>query len=73
VTLRFSLDAQAAVRVAIYDLAGREVAARAPEVVPTAGPHAMRWNPGRLAPGVYFVRLELDSGAMAVARWAVLE
>jgi hypothetical protein len=33
----------------------------------------MRWNPGRLAPGVYFVRLELDSGAEAVARWAVIE
>jgi len=73
VTLRFTLDAQAAVRIAVYDLAGREVAARAPEVVAAGGAHAMRWDPGRLAPGVYFVRLELDSGASAVARWAVLE
>jgi len=73
VTLRFTLDAPAAVRLALYDISGREVAIRAAEYVPVAGSHTVRWDPGRLAPGVYFVRVEPDAGPVAVARWAVLE
>ena len=73
ITLRFAIDAPAAVRLALYDISGREVAIRAAEYLPVAGPHTVRWDPGRLAPGVYFVRVEPDAGAVAVARWAVLE
>jgi len=47
------------VRVAVYDVSGREVALLADETF-SAGRHPMTWNPnadGRHAPsGVYFVR-----------------
>ena len=72
-TLRFELAAPAAVRFALYDLSGREVAARGVEHFQAAGPHDVRWNPGPRPSGVYFVRLELDSGASAVARCVMLE
>jgi hypothetical protein len=73
VTLRFTLEAPATVRLVLHDLGGRRVAERAPEAFRTAGAQLVRWNPGRLAPGVYFLRLELDSGASAVARCVMLD
>lgn len=71
-TLRFALDAPAAVRFSLYDVSGRKIAVREAEYFSSAGPRAVRWNPGRVAPGVYFVRLELDSGASAAARCVML-
>jgi len=73
VTLRFALDAPASVRFSLHDVSGRENAVREAEYFPAAGPRAVRWDPGPVAPGVYFVRLELDSGAWAVARCVMLE
>jgi hypothetical protein len=72
-TLRFELTAPATLRASLYDVAGREVASREPEFFPQPGKHALRWDPGRLTSGVYFVRLELDSGTKATARCVVLE
>lgn len=72
-TLRFAIGSPAAVRFRLLDLLGREVAARPAQRVTTAGEHEVRWNPGRLPPGVYFLRLELGSGASVVTRCAVLE
>jgi len=71
--LRFELTRPATVRASLYDVTGREVAAREPESFPQSGTHVLRWNPGRLTSGVYFVRLELDSGTTATARCVVLD
>jgi hypothetical protein len=49
------------VKVAVYDVAGRRVADLVDESMP-AGQHTVRWNgdskQGRVASGVYFVRME---------------
>jgi hypothetical protein len=71
-TLSFALDGPAIVRFLLYDVSGRRIAARQSEYFP-AGPRAVRWNPGHVAPGVYFMRLELDSGASAVTRCVMLK
>ena len=56
-TLRFTLDEAAAVRLAVYDVLGREmtVAAEGPRA---AGTHAIALDVAALPPGVYVVRLE---------------
>lgn len=73
ITLRFALNAPASVRVALYDVSGRAVAARPAEYFAESGSRAVRWNPGPVAPGIYFLRLELDSGAAATARCVMLK
>jgi hypothetical protein len=59
----YALARGAKLRLAVYDVAGREVALLADGVQP-AGRHTMRWNArdhsGRLvSAGVYFVRMEV--------------
>lgn len=66
VTLAFSLPAEGALRLAVYDLGGRRVREIANERVP-AGVHTRTWDgrdaSGRRAgPGLYFVRLETAAG-----------
>ena len=61
-TIRYSLPARSHVRLALYDVAGREVAV-IQDGVQTAGPHELLWDgAGRdgapLGAGVYFVRLD---------------
>ncbi len=60
-TLRFVLPGPGRVRLAVFDLAGKEVAVLAAGEH-AAGIHAAQWNgmagDRRLPPGVYFVRLE---------------
>ncbi|MCB1182176.1 DUF3459 domain-containing protein [bacterium] len=61
-TIRFELDADAAVRLTVLDLAGREVR-RLVDGQRNAGDHAVRWDgrDGRgaeVASGTYLVRLE---------------
>jgi len=53
----FSLDRAAAVTLAVYDVAGREVA-RLIERGMSAGRHQVSWQPRDLASGTYFYRLQ---------------
>jgi len=67
----FALPRAATVRIELFDLSGRRVAARLPEAFP-AGRHRAAWSLPRLVSGVYLVRVRPDAGAGAVARWIVL-
>ena len=60
--LPFRLAAGGAVRLAVYDALGREVAVLADGVRP-AGLHEATWDAQGLAAGVYVVRLETAGGA----------
>jgi len=56
-TVAFELPESGAVRLAVYDLLGREAAVLAEGVQP-AGAHTARVDASRLASGVYLVRLD---------------
>ena len=74
ISLHFVIDVPGSVRFRLYDVSGREVAMREPESFSTAGPQSVSWDPGAIAPGVYFLSLELNSQPpAAVARYVVLE
>ena len=65
--IRFSLPAEGAARLAIYDVAGRRVRELAGGTL-AAGPHRARWDGRdaqgrRLGGGVYVIRLESPAGA----------
>jgi hypothetical protein len=67
--LAYTLARGAKLKLAVYDVAGREVAQLANGTQP-AGRHTTRWNArdqsGRLVPaGVYFVRLEVSGIAQS--------
>ena len=70
-TLRYSLAEPGPVRLAVVDLLGREVAVLAEGAQP-AGRHEARLDAGRLAPGVYVVRLTaglaVEARRLTVAR-----
>lgn len=55
--VRYSLGQEAEIRLAIYDILGREVVVLAdgPRAV---GDHAVRWDASRVSTGVYLCRLE---------------
>jgi hypothetical protein len=69
-TLRFTLPEAGAVRLAAYDVLGREVAVLA-DGEATAGSHEVRLDRGSLAPGAYLLRLKA-SGTVATHRLTVL-
>ena len=58
-TIGFRLDGTAEVRLAVYDLLGREVATLA-EGLRAAGPHRVTFDAAGLAAGVYVYRLEAE-------------
>jgi len=67
-TLSFSLDEQAPISLAVYDVIGRKVATLV-EDTRTAGVHEITWNGQSdngvsLSSGVYLVRLQLGSRVM---------
>ncbi len=64
-TIGFVLPASAPVRLAVYDVLGREVALLADEVRP-AGEQAVRLDASALPSGVYLVRL--DAGGVELAQ-----
>ena len=68
-TIRFSLAKRSRVALAVYDLAGRRVRSLEAGDMP-AGLHELRWDGTndqgrRAASGVYFVRMESESGTAA--------
>jgi hypothetical protein len=68
--LRFTLSRAASIRLAIFDILGREVAllAQGPHA---AGPHAVSWDAHRVPSGAYLCRLEVigaDGAAQASSR-----
>jgi len=69
-TFRFTLPAAGSVRLTVHDVLGRRVAERAAERY-TAGAHEVRWDPGPLPSGYYFLRLITDEGA-ATRPWVVV-
>ncbi|HMB67913.1 MAG TPA: right-handed parallel beta-helix repeat-containing protein [bacterium] len=71
VSFRFQLPAAGTVILTVHDVLGRRVAVRAPQAF-SAGEHRVRWNPGPLAAGYYFVRLSTETGPAATAPWIVL-
>lgn len=62
---RFALDADAPVRIAVYDALDREVACLADRAF-AAGPHTARLPGGTLAPGLYRLRLQAGTRSRAV-------
>ncbi|HEX8385518.1 MAG TPA: T9SS type A sorting domain-containing protein [Rubricoccaceae bacterium] len=64
-TLPYTLDVAQTVRLAVYDVLGREVAVVA-EGARSAGPHAPSVDVSSLAPGVYVARL--TAGGVVLAR-----
>lgn len=56
-TVRFTLDAAAPVRLAVYDLLGRQVAVLADGAF-AAGPHEVAFDGSGLAGGLYVLRLQ---------------
>ncbi len=64
VTVRYRLAGAGAVRLAVFDVLGREVALLA-DAVQAAGEHEARLGRRGLAAGVYLVRLEVGTGRAA--------
>jgi hypothetical protein len=65
--LRFSIDRDAPVRLAIFDLQGREIAVLA-DGPHEAGDHVTVWDARGRAPGVYLCRLDSRRAARGVTR-----
>jgi len=70
-TFAFVLPREALVAFRLYDASGRLVASRSAAAFP-AGPSTVRWDPGVLAPGAYFVRLRTSTGEALDRSWVVL-
>jgi hypothetical protein len=68
----FTLPRPGAVRLAIYDVAGRQVATRRPELYTSAGVYSIDWNPELRSSGVYYVRLTTDSGHSVGTSWVLI-
>ena len=56
----FAVPEQAHVRMAVYDLLGREVALLLDEVK-SVGRYELKWQAGRFPSGVYIVRMQAGS------------
>ena len=70
-TIQFTLHEPGHVRLAVYDVLGREIRVLVDECL-EQGLHAVRWDAVRVAAGVYFSRLESGSG-MQVKKMVVLK
>ncbi|MCB1046038.1 MAG: family 16 glycosylhydrolase [Calditrichaeota bacterium] len=57
----FQLPAAGRIQLTVHDLQGRRLAVLADRVMP-AGAHRVNWTPSTEASGMYFIRLESESG-----------
>jgi hypothetical protein len=64
-TLPVELSGNATIRVLLYDVTGRLVAARAAERFAGPGSFAMTWEPGTLAAGVYVASVRSETASVA--------
>ncbi|MBK9331527.1 MAG: T9SS type A sorting domain-containing protein [Ignavibacteria bacterium] len=55
-TISFNLSSESPVKLAIYDITGREVATLVNQNL-QAGAHSFNWNAGNFTSGVYFLRI----------------
>lgn len=62
-TIRFTLPESSNVRLAVYDLSGRQVAVLVSDRM-NAGQHTVNFNGSSLASGVYIYRLDTPSGSL---------
>jgi hypothetical protein len=67
--ISYQLTATSFVRLAVYDVLGREIATLV-DAFQDAGLHSVRWDGSSSASGTYFYRLEI--GGSAVTRRMVL-
>jgi len=58
-TIKFDLPVNSLVKLAVYDITGRQVAVLANGLL-NRGTHSMEFNGARLASGVYFYQLEAE-------------
>jgi len=66
-TVRFTLpEASGNVQLDVHDVTGRRIA-RLLDAPRTAGIHDVRWSPGALPAGVYWLQLTADGGAKTTA------
>jgi hypothetical protein len=70
-TIRYELPATAHVKLAVYDTRGRQVAVLADEVA-AAGSHAVTFDAGDLASGVYFYQLQA-AGTVRTMKLVILK
>ena len=63
-TIEFSLDKAQRVRLAVYDMVGREVAVLADQSRAAAGLYRVSFDASGLASGVYLYKLELETGSI---------
>lgn len=69
---QLTLPTADSIQLALYDVRGRVVARRESEWFASAGQRTIRWDPGRLPAGTYYVRLTTASGHSAEATWVLL-
>lgn len=70
-TFPISLDRPARVRLELYDVHGRLLAART-EAALGPGSHALDWDPKGLRTGRYYVRYIVEEGTMAARSWSIV-
>ncbi|MBN2858180.1 MAG: thiol protease/hemagglutinin PrtT [Candidatus Delongbacteria bacterium] len=71
-TIMYSLSADADVRLAVYDIAGREVAELV-SVRQARGNHSVNFNAENLTSGIYFYRLSVDGKAVQSKKMMILK
>jgi len=69
-TMRFSIGAASHVRLAVYDILGREVAVLADGAM-QPGSHSVEWNASSVPSGVYFYRI--DAGGYSAVKKLLLQ
>ncbi|UCF06764.1 MAG: T9SS type A sorting domain-containing protein [bacterium] len=72
VNIAFDLPSPDVVELGLYDVAGRRLGRRAPELITEAGRHKTTWVLPSLPSGTYFLRLDTASGARAARRIVIL-
>jgi len=71
-TINYTLTAQAEVKVAVFNVAGKEVASLA-SGIKNAGQHKVEFNGANLASGVYFCKLLVNGQSMAINKVMLLK
>lgn|GEM_PF-2021174 len=72
ITINFTLPAASEVKLAIYDIQGREAAVLAARIS-QLGTNTIVWDAKGLGSGVYFVRLSVDSGQSSVKKVVLMK